>query len=115
MVNYVEEGRRSATVYAPECLEARDKYTVFFGGNHALVKLEMLSDSDRVLLVLKDSYANCFVPFLIPDYKAIVMVDPRYYTGDLETLMSAEGVTEVLFMYNANTFSSDTALKGDIA
>ena len=115
VVSYVEEGRRSATVYAPDCLEARDKYTVFFGGNHALVKLEMLSDSDRVLLVLKDSYANCFVPFLIPDYKAIVMVDPRYYTGDLETLMAAEGVTEVLFVYNANTFASDTSLKGDIS
>jgi len=39
------------------------------------------------------------------------MVDPRYYYGNLEELMQAENVDEVLYLYNANTFFSDTSLE----
>ena len=43
-----------------------------------------------------------------------MVVDPRYFTGDLEVLMEAEGVNEVLILYNAETLAEDTALRGDI-
>ena len=51
-----------------------------------------------------------FVPFLIPYYQQIVMIDPRYYYDDVEQLMTQRGVTDVLFLYNLSTFSADTAL-----
>ena len=38
-------------------------------------------------------------------------VDPRYYYGDLEELMQVEEIQEVLYLYNANTFFSDTSLQ----
>ena len=37
------------------------------------------ADTGRTLLLLKDSYANCFVQFLTPYYDRILMIDPRYY------------------------------------
>ena len=64
----------------------------------------------KILLIFKDSYANSFVPFLIPYYQQIVMIDPRYYYDDVEQLMTQRGVTDVLFLYNLSTFSADTAL-----
>lgn len=39
------------------------------------------------------------------------MIDPRYYYGDLEELIQVEGVDEVLYLYNANTFFSDSSLE----
>ena len=84
---------------------------MFFGGNFPQIKISTATESERTLLVLKDSYANCFVPFLAPYYRTIIMVDPRYYYGDLEELMEVENIQEVLYLYNANTFFSDTSLE----
>ena len=63
-------------------------------------------------MVIKDSYANCLVPMLIPYYKSIVMIDPRYYTDKIEQTVKDEGVTDVLWLYNANTFLADTSVDG---
>ena len=103
-VYYASEGIRSASFYKTENLEVRDKYTVFFNGNHPQIKIETASTSTKVLLVIKDSYANCFVPFLAADYQKIIMIDPRYYTDDIETLMTTEGITDILYLYNISTF-----------
>lgn len=114
VVTWVEENRRSASPYRVECLDTRDQYAVFLGGNFAQVRIETTVNNGRVLLVLKDSYANCLIPLLIQDYQKLVIVDPRYFTGDLEALMSAEDVNELLLLYNAETLASDTALRADL-
>ena len=89
----------------------RDKYALFFGGNHAQIKISTPTETDNTLLVLKDSYANSFIPFLAQHYRKIIMIDPRYYFGDLEQLMQVENVQEILYLYNANTFFTDTSLE----
>ncbi len=114
VVTYVGEGQRSASLYRAERLDTRDQYAVFLDGNHAQIKIETPLPNDRVLLILKDSYANCLIPFLPRDYHKIIVVDPRYYTGELEVLMEAEGVNEVLILYNAATLATDTALRADL-
>ena len=111
VVNYVDEQKKSASFYDTEKLKSRDKYALFFGGNHAKVKISTPVETNHTLLVLKDSYANSFVPFLTQHYRRIIMVDPRYYYGNLEELMQAENVDEVLYLYNANTFFSDNSLE----
>ena len=69
-----------------------------------------MAESERTLLLVKDSYANCFVPFLTSQFREIVLVDPRYYYGNLESLMTEETFTDVLFFYNLNTFLEDDVL-----
>lgn len=113
-VTWVGENEKSASLYRAECLDTRDQYAVFLNGNHAEIKIETAAAEERALLVLKDSYANCLVPFLTRDYRKIIVVDPRYYTGELEVLIEAEGVDEVLLLYNAGTFATDTALRADL-
>jgi hypothetical protein len=68
----------------------------------------------KKLLIFKDSYANCFVPFLIPYYSEIFMVDARYYTDDVYSLIKENAVDQVLFLYNANTFANDDSLENVI-
>jgi len=70
----------------------------------------MKSNEGEKLLVIKDSYANALIPFLIPYYDEILVVDPRYYFDDLEALIEKEKINELLYVYNANTFFSDNSL-----
>lgn len=114
VVSYVGDNARSASLYKAEHLDTRDQYAVFLDGNHAQVKIETTAANGRVLLVLKDSYANCLIPFLVQDYEKLIVVDPRYFTGDLEVLMAAEGVNETLILYNAATLAADRSLRADL-
>ncbi len=112
VVAYVEEQIKTTSVYDTSKLENNDKYEVFFGGNHPEIKINTTSQSDNVLMVIKDSYANCFIPFLIPYYKEIIIIDPRYYYGNISDKITSEGVTDVLLLYNANTFFEDNSISG---
>ena len=111
-VNYVEEQKKSASMYDSSKLDERDQYSVFFGGNHAMIDIQSTQTEKRRLLVFKDSYANCFLPLLAPYYREIVVIDPRYYTGKLSSVMSDKQFDDVLFLYNANTFIEDRMLAG---
>lgn len=112
VVEYREEQKKTTTVYNKEKLKEKDKYGMFLDGNHAVVDIKTTAASDEKLLILKDSYANCFVPFLIPYYREIMMIDPRYYYGDLYELLDSENYSEVLFLYNGNTFFEDNSISG---
>ena len=101
---------KSRSLYSYQGLTSKDPYTVFLSGNSAYSKLEMNNDSNRRLIVFKDSYANAFIPFLVPYYRTIKIIDPRYYFEDISKVMVKECITDVLFLYNTNTFVLDTSL-----
>lgn len=115
LVSDSDNGEKRSTVYDREKLKEKDKYQVFFGGNHARVDIMTTNDTTRKLVVFKDSYANCFVPYLVPYYSEIIMIDPRYYYENVETLMTNKGITDVLFLYNMDTFMTDNSIAGALA
>ncbi len=115
IVNRVEEREKMATMYHADKLKTRDQYAVFFGGNSSVIDIKTVSQDQRRLLVIKDSYANCFVPFLAPYFREIVMVDPRYYSGNVEEILETYNISDVLFLYSGNTFLQDNNLSGVLA
>ncbi len=108
-VTYGEDTARSCSIYRREALEEKDKYTVFFGGNHDKVEIRTTANTGKSLLLFKDSFANCFVQFLLPGYDRITIIDPRYYYGSLDSILNG-GVTDVLFLYSADTLLTDASL-----
>lgn len=112
VVNYVNEKKKTATLYDTSKLEEKDKYAVFLGGNYPLIDIRTTADTTDRLLLIKDSYANCMIPFLTPYFREIVVVDPRYYYGDIKKLMEENDFTSVLFLYNGNTFVEDNSISG---
>ena len=109
-VKYPDNGVEICSMYNREALEGKDHYTVFFGGNYSKLEITTTADTGRNLLVFKDSYANSFLQFLYPYYEQIIVVDPRYYYDNLQTVITEGSITEVLFLYNLDTFLSDTSL-----
>lgn len=111
VVNFIDEGKKTVSVYDSAALKNKDKYEVFFGGNHARVDISTPMEEKKNLLLFKDSYANCFIPFLIPYYRNIIVIDPRYFYDDIESLISDNEITDILFLYNVNTFLGDNSLR----
>ena len=110
VVTYVDENKKTASVFDSSKLKKKDKYEVFFGGNFSQIEIETSAKSDKTLLLFKDSYANCLAPMLIPYFKKIVIIDPRYYTGNLAQTIKKENPTDMLWLYNVNTFLNDTSI-----
>lgn len=108
--NFVDAKKTTNTFYAFDNLKKKDAYTIFGGWNHPFYTISTPTKSTRKLLLVKDSYANCMIPFLTQDFRKIVVVDPRYYFGDVNKIMVEEGITDVLFLYNALTFASDESM-----
>lgn len=93
-------------------LSEKDKYAYFFGGNYGEVHIEntkgVSAGSPRKnLLVIKDSFANSFVPFLTQNYDNIYMIDLRYYNEDMQAYLKEHNITDVLVLYNISNFVSD--------
>ena len=112
VVSYVDEGRKTTSLYDSSKLETRDKYSVFLGGNTSVIDIRTVSTSQKRLLVVKDSFADCFIPFLAPYYREIVVVDPRYYSGTMDEIMDTYRITDALILYSGNTFFTDNNISG---
>ena len=112
IVNYVNETKKTTSLYDSSKLKTRDKYGVFLGGNTSVIDIKTVSTSQKRLLVVKDSFADCFIPFLTPHYREIVVVDPRYYSGTMQDIMDTYRITDALILYSGNTFFTDNNISG---
>ena len=112
VVEYVGESRKTATMYSSSALDTNNQYEVFLGGNHPLIRIRTTAANKKNLLLIKDSYANAFVQFLLPHFGSIYIVDPRYYSDDLDQLVTTSEITDILFLYNVNTFVEDNSIAG---
>jgi hypothetical protein len=104
----VDNEEKRDSIYDESKLTEKDQYTYFFGGNYAQVTVD--GSGEGSLLLIKDSFANCFVPMLTQDYDTIYMVDLRYYNGDMGAYLTEHSVTDVLVLYNISNFISDSNL-----
>lgn len=108
--NVMINGKKSE-IYHMDKLKEKDKYQVFFGGNYGVVSIENNeANNDKNLLIIKDSYANSFTPFLLKDYKTITIVDYRYFSGNLQSIVESYNITDVLVLYEMSNFMKDKNL-----
>ncbi|MGN0401617.1 MAG: DHHW family protein [Acetatifactor sp.] len=99
--------KESETLYEEKYLSTKNKYGFFLDDNHALMEITTGNNTGRTLFVIKDSYANCFVPLLLSHYDKICVLDLRYYNGRLRWLMNQygkPGEMDVLVLYNCIHF-----------
>lgn len=105
-----EAAETKSSCYDFSFLDKKDKYSMFFGGNYGYVRLKTESEKNRRALVIKDSFANAFVPFMTNDFEEIDMIDLRYFTGDACSLIKERGITDILVLYELSNILSDENL-----
>lgn len=84
-------------LYQEQHLEGEDAYRYFLDGNHGVVQIETGQEGGH-LAVVKDSFANCLIPFLTRHYGKITVIDPRYFRADIGTWLQEQEVSKVLIL-----------------
>lgn len=110
-VNYVQEKKIVTSLFDKSKQYSSDPYTIFLGGNYARIDINTNVANQKHLLLLKDSYANAMLPMLVSHFASITVIDPRYYYDNLEKVIQEREITDVLFLYNANTFFEQSTLE----
>lgn len=93
------DGKNIGGFYQREYLESSDKYAVFLDGTHNLTTITLEGEARETLLIAKDSFANCLIPFLARHYN-IVAVNLHTCT-DLSGLIETYAPDALLVVYNA--------------
>ena len=108
------------SLYAEKYLSGKNQYGYFLDDNHMLIEIRNTSykkestDRERKnkgtsLFIIKDSFANCMVPYLSEHYETIYILDLRYYKGKLTQLIDRYVTkdTDVLILYNMSPFVTE--------
>lgn len=73
-------------------------YSVFLGGDFPWGVIKTNVKNKKHILVLKDSYANAFIPFLLPHYEEIYFIDPRHFKTNLLQFIKDKSINDVLML-----------------
>ena len=107
--DYQKLADRTVNLYETDKLAVRDKYAMFLYGNNGFCRIA--GSGEGKLMIIKDSYANSLIPFLLNNYAQIDVVDLRYLRdATVDELIEREGYDDLLVLYNFQSFSSDTNL-----
>ena len=106
-VRYNNSTELKDSLYEMSALDKKDKYSIFLGGNNPLVQITTNAENDRKVLVIKDSFAHCFIPFMISGFSKIDVVDLRYYNESIRKMIEEGGYTDILVLYNVGNFVED--------
>ena len=104
-VKCLDEGCDLSSLYCFDALEGKDKYRVFTGGNHGVLRIEREGEDRERLVVVKDSFANAVIPLLARHFD-LVVIDPRY-TDEYDT----EGAYATVVIVGIDTLATTRFFK----
>ena len=96
--------------------EANSKYNCFIGGDEPFATIENPNKTDgSACVIVKESFGNAFVPFLVDHYQYTYVVDHRYfsiyskYENDFVKMVQDKNIQDVILL-NTTTALCDTSL-----
>ena len=84
-----------------------DPYAFYLGEDCEKLVIETDLENQRKLLVLKDAYANCMIPFLLQHYSEICVLDVTCMEHALAELADVSEYSQILVLCDADTFAND--------
>lgn len=111
-IQYTGVENKESRLFFEEYLEERDKYKIFLGGNDPLVTLQNQEASyEEKILVLKDSYANAMIPYLVETFQEVHLMDLRYYNASLKDYLAKEEFDRVILLYGMDSYLEQRQLR----
>ncbi len=78
---YKGELTTSVNMLRPPAEGEKATYGLFLGGDYPKLEIDTSVKNGKTAVIIKDSYANCLVPWLAPHYEKLVLLDPRTFEG----------------------------------
>lgn len=77
------------------------KYSAFIGGDNPFTEITNPDITDgSTALVVKESFGNAFVPFLVDHYSKVYVIDYRYYKSSILDFVKSNNVEDVIYVNN---------------
>ena len=88
--------------------DAGTLYNTFAAGDNPLSVLTNSAVTDgSVCVVVKESYGNALMPYLIDHYSTIYEIDYRYWNGNIVEFAKEKGADDMIFANNVMMISAD--------
>lgn len=99
-------------IYDLEKAGGKDPYEIYLSGPVSLLTIENTeADTEKELIVFRDSFGSSLVPLLVEGYRKITLIDIRYIQSSvLEKYVDFQG-KQVLFLYSTSVFNHSETLK----
>ena len=112
-VTYYDTGApKVGDMYNIKKAEGKDPYDLFLSGASPIITIENpAAETDRKLVLFRDSYASSLAPLLVEGYKNITLVDIRYIQSGLVGNFVDFQDADVLFLYSTTLLNNSLALK----
>lgn len=106
------ETNEEISVYDMERAEGRDPYEMFIAGPKSLLVVQNESaDTDRRLIIFRDSFGSSIAPLLFEGYSEITLIDIRYLSSELLGNFVEFDNADVLFLYSSLVLNNSETLK----
>ncbi len=102
-----------ADMYNMEKAKGSDPYEMFLSGTMPVITLENpKADTDKELLLFRDSFGSSMAPLLLSGYKKITLIDVRYVKCDfLNYFVDFNNDADVLFLYSTTLLNNSLAIQ----
>ena len=108
----VEDLEGNNKLYDIDALKDLDSYDVFVGGATPFVKIiNPNSNSDKELILFRDSFGSSIAPLLVENYKSITLVDMRYMNMSLLKEKVEFKNKDILILYSTLIVNDSSTLK----
>lgn len=110
VLNY--ENNQTTGIYNVEKADGNDPYEIFLSGPVSLLTIENpLANSEKELIVFRDSFGSSLIPLMADGYRTITLIDIRYIQSDfLSNFVDFTG-KDVLFLYSTVVLNNSETLK----
>lgn len=93
--------------YDSSIVSVNNEYVTFIAGDNAYTEIYVPDNpQDMTCLVLKDSFGNAFVPFLVEHYGTIIVVDPRFVDENIYDKYAWLNFRDIIFVNNIEAANS---------
>ena len=109
---YDAESGSWGEIYDLPKLEGQDSYEVYLSGSRSLLTIENPNaESDRELIIFRDSFGSSVAPLLVKDYARVTLVDIRYMSPTILGNFVEFGGQDVLFLYSTLVLNNSETIK----
>ncbi len=111
-VVYNYETEKTTPVYDLEKIDGMDPYDLFLSGACSLMTVENPNaETDRELILFRDSFGSSIAPLLLEAYRKVTLVDIRYMTSESLGNYLEFDSQDVLFLYSTLIYNDSMMLR----
>lgn len=88
------------------------KYSCFIAGDNPYTEIHnpQITDGSSIIVV-KESFGNALVPFLVENYENVYVIDYRHFTGSISKIITDKKIDTVLYINNVSAIRNPNLMK----